>query len=80
MLRDIYILSIYFLCFFLIGWLINLGVPFQIVGIYLFLFGTQTLFLLFAARRTGYRLVDNVLGLALGIEEDKGLSLGRRRK
>lgn len=80
MLRDLYILCLYFLTFFAVGWLINLGVPFQIVGIYLFLFGTQTLFLLFAARRIGYRLVDNVLALALGAKEEQGGGLGRRRK
>jgi hypothetical protein len=79
MLRDVYVLSLYFLTFFLIGWLINMGVPFQIVGIYMFLFGTQTLFLLFAARRTGFRMVDNVLALALGFEEDNA-SLGKKRK
>lgn len=79
MLRDLYILCLYFLGFFVVGWLLNLGVPFQIVAIYLFLFGTQTLFLLFAARRTGYRLVDNVLALELGAEESGG-ALGRRRK
>ncbi|MCW8949380.1 MAG: hypothetical protein OQL17_05290 [Sedimenticola sp.] len=80
MLRDLFALSIYFLTFFLVGWLINLGVPFQIVGIYMFLFGTQTLFLLFTARRTGYRMVDNVLALALGMEEDKKTPLGKKRK
>jgi len=80
MLRDIYILSLYFLSFFLVGWIINLGVPFQIVGIYLFLYGTQTLFLLFAARRTGFRVVDNVLALELGMEEERGKPLGRGRK
>ncbi|WP_428623159.1 hypothetical protein [Sedimenticola sp.] len=79
MLRDIYLLSIYFLGFFLIGWLINIGVPFQIVGIYLFLYGTQTLFLLFAARRVGYRMVDNVLALELGLEEERK-PLERKRK
>lgn len=73
MLRDLYILALYFLGLFLIGWIINLGVPFQIVAIYLFLYGTQTLFLLLTARRTGFRMVDNVLALELGIggERDK---------
>ncbi|WP_321529372.1 hypothetical protein [Sedimenticola selenatireducens] len=80
MLRDIYILSLYFLGFFLVGWIINMGVPFQIVGIYLFLYGTQTLFLLFTARRTGFRVVDNVLALELGMEEDSSKPLGRGRK
>jgi len=80
MLRDIYILSLYFLGFFLIAWVINMGVPFQIVGIYLFLYGTQTLFLLFTARRTGFRVVDNVLALELGMEEDRSKPLGRGRK
>lgn len=80
MLRDIYILSLYFLGFFLFAWIVNLGVPFQIVGIYMFLYGTQTLFLLFAARRTGFRMVDNVLALELGMEEERGKPLGRKRK
>lgn len=80
MLRDIYILSLYFLGFFLVAWIINMGVPFQIVGIYLFLYGTQTLFLLFTARRTGFRVVDNVLALELGMEEDRSKPLGRGRK
>lgn len=80
MLRDIYILSLYFLGFFLVGWIINMGVPFQIVGIYLFLYGTQTLFLLFTARRTGFRVVDNVLALELGMEEGSSKPLGRGRK
>lgn len=80
MLRDIYILSLYFLGFFLVAWIINIGVPFQIVGIYLFLYGTQTLFLLFTARRTGFRVVDNVLALELGMEEDSSKPLGRGRK
>ncbi|WP_275097931.1 hypothetical protein [Sedimenticola hydrogenitrophicus] len=79
MLRDLYILSLYFLGFFLIGWIINIGVPFQIVGIYLFLYGTQTLFLLFAARRTGFRMVDNVLAVELGMEEERGKPLGKGR-
>ena len=80
MLRDLFVLGLYFLFFFLVGWIINMGVPFQIVGIYMFLFGTQTLFLLFAARRTGFRMVDNVLALALGMEEDKSTPLGKKRK
>lgn len=77
MLRDLYTLCLYFLSLFALGWLLNLGVPFQIVGIYLFLFGTQTLFLLFTARRIGYRLVDNVLALELGLQEEQAGPLGR---
>jgi hypothetical protein len=77
MLRDLYILCLYFLGFFLIGWIINMGIPFQIVAIYLFLYGTQTLFLLFAARRTGFRMVDNVLAVELGMEEERGKPLGK---
>lgn len=80
MLRDLYLLCLYFLGFFLIGWLINLGVPFQIVAIYLFLYGTQTLFLMFTARRTGFRVVDNVLALELGMEAERGKPLGREGK
>jgi len=80
MLRDLYVLALYFLVFFLIGWVINLGVPFQIVAIYLFLYGTQTLFLMLTARRTGYRLVDNVLALELGLGDEAGKSSGRGGK
>ncbi|AKH20768.1 hypothetical protein [Sedimenticola thiotaurini] len=77
MLRDLYVLALYFLVFFLIGWVINLGVPFQIVAIYLFLYGTQTLFLMLTARRTGYRLVDNVLALELGLGDGAAKSSGK---
>ncbi|MEJ1297673.1 MAG: hypothetical protein RPU64_06235 [Candidatus Sedimenticola sp. (ex Thyasira tokunagai)] len=70
-LRDLNLLAVVFLGVFLIGWLINYDVPFQIVSAYLFLFGGQSLFLMLMARRVGYRLVDNVLGVALGIDDSK---------
>ncbi|MES9873723.1 MAG: hypothetical protein ABW116_09185 [Candidatus Sedimenticola sp. 20ELBAFRAG] len=68
-LRDLYLLALVFLGVFLIGWLFNYGIPFQIVSAYLFLFGAQFLFLLLMARKVGYRLVDNVLGVALGLDD-----------
>ena len=69
MLRDIYLLALAFLLAFCIAWAINHDLPFQIVNVYLFLFGAQYLFLLMMARKLGYRLVDNVLGVALGLDE-----------
>jgi hypothetical protein len=80
MLRDIYVLSLFFLVLFLLAWLINIGVPFQIVSIYVFLYGAQTLFLMFTARKVGVRLVDNVLGVSLGLKEEKKQPLGRKKK
>ena len=65
MLRDLYLLALIFLLAFFTGWAINYDVPFQIVNVYLFLFGAQYLFLLLMARKVGYRLVDNVLGVDL---------------
>ncbi|MES9897580.1 MAG: hypothetical protein ABW148_00995 [Sedimenticola sp.] len=70
-LRDLNLLAVVFLGVFLIGWLVNYDVPFQIVSAYLFLFGGQSLFLMLMARRVGYRLVDSVLGVALGIDDSK---------
>ncbi len=68
MLRDLYVLSLFFLLVFLIGLPLNFGVPMHLVSIYLFLFGAQFLFLLFSARKVGIRHVDNVLGLDQGVE------------
>ncbi|WP_135606978.1 hypothetical protein [Solemya velesiana gill symbiont] len=70
-LRDLYLLALVFLGVFLVGWVVNFRVPFQIVSAYLFLFGAQFLFLLLMARKVGYRLVDNVLGVALGMDDSK---------
>ncbi|MET0013276.1 MAG: hypothetical protein ABW085_06400 [Sedimenticola sp.] len=70
-LRDLYLLSVVFLGVFLVGWLANMEVPFQIISAYLFLYGAQFLFLLLMARKVGYRLVDNVLGVALGLDDSK---------
>ncbi|MEW8044338.1 MAG: hypothetical protein G8D28_08480 [gamma proteobacterium symbiont of Phacoides pectinatus] len=69
MLRDLYVLGLLFLIVFLLGWLAKAGIPFQLVATYVFLFGAQVLFLLLAARRLGFRLVDNVLGVELGLGE-----------
>ena len=68
MLRDLYLLSLVFLTVFLFSWLIRPEMPFQIVSVYLFLFGAQFLFLWLAAKRVGLKLVDNVLATALGIK------------
>jgi len=81
MLRDLYVLSLFFLILFILGYLFHLGMPFQIAGIYMFVYGAQFLFLLLSARRVGFKLVDNVLATSLGID-DKGQGLdgkgGRR--
>ena len=71
-LRDLYLLSLLFLGGFLLAWLANPGISFNIVSAYVFLFGAQNLFLLLTARRIGFKLVDNALAVELGIEEDKG--------
>ena len=78
MLRDLYVLSLFFLVLFILGYLSLIGVPFQFVGIYLFVFGAQFLFLLLSARRVGYKLVDNVLAVSLGIDDkDEGHGSGK---
>ena len=44
----------------------------------MFVFGAQFLFLLLAARRVGYKLVDNVLAVSLGMDDkDQGLGSGK---
>ena len=77
--RDLYLIALLFLLVFLLAWPITRGVPFNIAGAYVFIFGAQFFFLLLMARRDGLRLVDNLLGVALGVDkrEDKG-SGGRR--
>ena len=78
MLRDLYVLSLFFLVLFILGYLFLIGVPFQFVAIYMFVFGAQFIFLLLSARRVGYKLVDNVLAVSLGIDDkDEGHGSGR---
>jgi hypothetical protein len=78
MLRDLYVLSLIFLILFFLGYLFLIGVPFQFVAIYMFVFGAQFLFLLLSARRVGYKLVDNVLAVSLGMDDkDQGLGSGK---
>ena len=79
MQRDFYLIATLFLIVFLLAWPLNRGVSFNIASAYVFIYGAQFLFLLFMARRVGLRLVDNLLGVALGVDkrEDKG-SKGRR--
>ncbi len=71
-LRDLYCLSLLFLPPFAIAWLLNSGMPLSIAATYLFLFGAQFLFLLLAARSIGLKLVDNVLGVSIGMESEQG--------
>ncbi len=80
MQRDFYLIASLFLVVFLLGWPLNRGVPFNIASAYVFIFGAQFLFLLFMARRVGLRLVDNLLGVAIGADKkgDKKGSGGRR--
>ncbi len=72
MLRDLYCLSLMFIPPFAIAWLFNSDMPLSIAATYVFLFGAQFLFLLLAARSVGFRLVDNVLALSIGMNEEAG--------
>ena len=67
-LRDLYLISLVFLVAFLVAWPLNLGVPIALATSYIFIYGTQSLFLMFSARGTGMRLECNVLAEELGIE------------
>ena len=71
-LRDIYCLSLMFIPPFAIAWLLNSDMPLSIAATYVFLFGAQFLFLLLAARSIGLKLVDNVLGVSIGMDTDQG--------
>lgn len=71
--RDLYLIALLFALVFLLSWPFNGGVPFQIASSYVFVYGAQLIFLFFMGRRVGLRLVDNLLGLALGVEPDQGL-------
>ena len=71
LLRDLYTLSVVFLVAFLIAWPLNVGIVFAIAAPYVFVFGGQTIFLLFSARGIGRQLVNNVLGAELGLGPQK---------
>ncbi|ROR29643.1 hypothetical protein [Inmirania thermothiophila] len=75
LVRDLHLLSLAVLLAFLVSWPINGALPFAVAAPYLFVFGTQYLFLLLTARRAGHRYADTVLAIALGIEPGGG---GRR--
>jgi len=77
-LRDIYCLSLMFIPPFAIAWLLNSDMPLSIAATYVFLFGAQFLFLLLAARSIGLKLVDNVLGVSIGMDTDQG-SKGKKK-
>ncbi len=81
LLRDMYVISVLFLASFLIAWPINFGMVFALAAPYLFVYGAQTLFLLFTARSVGWQLVTNVLGTetGLGTQRDKTKTKRRRR-
>ncbi len=68
LLRNLYLVSVVFLICFFGAWSLNLGVPTILAMSYLFIYGTQTIFLFFSARKTGERLANNVLAAALGIK------------
>jgi hypothetical protein len=65
LLGDLHLLGLLFLGGFLVGWLFNSGVDPVLASSYLFLFGAQALSLMFIARGTGRRLVNNVLAVEL---------------
>ncbi|MEN8176156.1 MAG: hypothetical protein ABFS23_10360, partial [Pseudomonadota bacterium] len=77
MLRDLYILSLFFLLLFFAGWLVSYQMPFVLVALYLFMYGAQFLFLMLAARRVGCKFVDNVLAVELGLGEGGARAGGR---
>jgi hypothetical protein len=79
MLRDLFLVSLFFAAAFLLGWLSDLTVPFEIISTYLFVFGAQLLFLFIAARRVGVKFADNVVAIGIGKKpEEQGL--GRKKK
>lgn len=80
LLRDLYTLSVIFLMSFLIVWPLNFGVVFAVTAPYLFVFGGQSIFLLFSARSMGWRLVNNVLGTELGLVPDHKKKNGKREQ
>ena len=67
LLRNLYLIALVFLVSFFVAWSLNFGVPTVLAMSYLFIYGTQTIFLLFSARKTGERLANNVLAAALNI-------------
>ncbi len=71
MLRDLYCVSLLFLPVFLLSWALNSDMPLSIASTYVFMFGAQFLFLLLTARRIGLKLVDNVLAVAIGMDEER---------
>ncbi|MCB1753595.1 MAG: hypothetical protein KDI74_17940 [Gammaproteobacteria bacterium] len=79
MQRDFYLIALLFLLVFLVAWPLNRGIPFNIAGAYVFIYGAQFMFLLFMARRVGVRLVDNLLGVALGVDKREDQGSGGRR-
>lgn len=73
LLRDLYLVALTFLLAFLLSWPLNQEVNPALALSYLFLFGVQTLFLLFSTRGTGQRLVYNVLAVELGVAGETGI-------
>jgi len=80
LLRDLYLVALSFLLAFLLSWPLNQTVNPALAFSYLFLFGVQTLFLLFSARGTCRRLVYNVLAVELGVAGDTGIKKQKKEK
>ncbi|MCB1857305.1 MAG: hypothetical protein KDI63_03490 [Gammaproteobacteria bacterium] len=70
LIRDLYVIAILFLVVFFVAWLSMYPVPFGIVSSHIFIFGAQVIFLFLMARRVGFRLVDNLLGVCLGVDTE----------
>ncbi|NCF10633.1 MAG: hypothetical protein GWP66_08135 [Gammaproteobacteria bacterium] len=80
LLRDFYLIALVFLLAFLLTWPLNSDVNMALAFSYLFLFGVQTLFLMFSARGTARRLVHNVLAVELGIAGTTGINKEKKNK
>lgn len=80
LLRDLYVLSVFYLGVFLIAWVLKWGVPFVIASPYVFVFGAQSLFLLLSVRKVGYRFVDNVLATDIGLKPGETAEPGKTRR
>lgn len=80
LLRDLYVLSVYYLAIFLVIWALKWGVPFVISSPYVFVFGAQALFLLISVRKVGYRFVDNVLATDIGLKPGETAEPAKKRR
>lgn len=79
-LRDLYLMSAVYLGVFLLTWPLNVGVKYDVSAPYLFVYGAQALFLMFSARRMGWRMVHNVLAIELGIRPGESMDVKKKKK